>query len=791
MYGTSRYLAVFLIAAIIAAISVTYFLFLGRGNYGETITSPTTAPSIPSTGTSPQTLSPSPSTTAQTTEVATMSPPETSTVTTTETQTPSTTTTSLTTSPTTPTIVLKGRWVSIGPDGGDMHFVYVASDHTVFASHGFGGVWRSTDGGESWDLIVNEDFIDLNFMCMDEVDGVLYAGGNKGIWRSSDGGVTWERVVTGDPYIDADFKYEVVSVVGLSKDAIAFSVTIDKDAYREGFREPKEGFFLLEGGELKFFEIPVKPDPATTVHIAYDPDFGGMEVFFVSSTSSGLYAYWVKEGSWERILSKNTTKVYVDRERDVVYVGTIGDWYYIGRMEAGSWTWEHVTIPGTECAVAAVIIPDPYNPSRLWIGAVGGGRGTPYKLPPNLEGASFVGVGVWEEGSWAFLKLSKNWGTSIAVDKHREGEDPSQYVIETPFDPGARVAYVAQAGSGNIQKTEDGGVTWRRAYSGINADTINKITYIESGVLSGAVVITCVSGTQITLDLGESWVEGIDFTIGDIGYGMPGYQWGAASPPYKLEGRYDLLIATGYPPTTFTGNGVYAIDTGCLASEGKDCMKRLTDGPVYSIVVVGDIAYVGRMDSGVDVLDLRTYAVRPLEGIPSDEAGMTLLYYDGKLFVSTEKGGNRNTDSYFFSDRRSTGGLYVCTDTCRPIYRGPRVISFSLNGEELIALTIDGRILYFRNYLSGEYREVTLPPAAYSDMAVDWGKGVIYLSTFDPDTPGVLYASLNELCTGQGLHLTPITEGLLTNRVRDLELVNGVLFAGTEGHSAWRLDLNE
>ena len=54
-------------------------------------------------------------------------------------------------------VVVEGEWESIGPDGGDMHFVYVTKDQVLFASHGFGGVWRSTDLGETWELIYNPE----------------------------------------------------------------------------------------------------------------------------------------------------------------------------------------------------------------------------------------------------------------------------------------------------------------------------------------------------------------------------------------------------------------------------------------------------------------------------------------------------------------------------------------------------------------------------------------------------------------------------------------------------------
>ena len=697
------------------------------------------------------------------------------------------TTRSLTTATSRPKVV-SGRWVQIGPDGGDMHFVYVTRNHVLFASHGFGGVWRSVNGGESWDLVYNEEFINTNFMAMGEVDGVLYAGGNNGLWRSFDEGLTWEKVVTGNDDIDFNRKYEVTSVIPLSVNEVLFSVTINKGAYKSGFRVPRHGFFILRPSGLKFIEVPERASAGVVVMLGYDSNFSGREVVFVSSSDAGLYTYDMGSGRWFKILSRNTTRVSVDTARDVVYVGTIGDWYYMGYLRKGSWVWEHITVPGKKCAVASFITPDPYNPRKLWFGAVGGPRGTPYRLPPNTSGASFIGVGFWVRGRLVDIHLTGNWATMVAIDRHQEGEDEGYYTIDTPYGKAARIAYVPQAGRGNIRKTEDGGITWRRAYNGIYADTINSVSYISSGVRAGDLVVTCVSGIQISNDLGVSWEEGIDFTIGRVAGELPGYAWGAASPPAKLEGRYDLLIATGYPPTTLKGNGVYAVDTECIKSGGRGCVKRLTKNPSYSIVIVGNVAYIGRMDSGVDVLDLKTYEVRELGGIPPGEAGMNILYSNGYLFVSTERGGNRDSDNYFFTNPRGIGGIYVCgSDGCREIYHGRRVVSFSVRGRELVALTVDSRLLYFKDYEEGVYRVVRLPRAIYSDMVIDWRAGIIYLSTFNPGTYGVMYADLDNLREGLPLELKPLVNGLLTDMVRDLELANGVLIAGTEGYSAWRL----
>ena len=650
------------------------------------------------------------------------------------------------------------EWTCIGPDGGDMHFVYITEKHILFASHGFGGIWRSVDRGESWEYISNEEWIDTNFMAMDEINGSLIAGGNNGLWISNDDGKTWERIITGDDAIDLyPAKYEIVSIVALSKNHILFSARVNK-----GTDAPaKHGFFELKNDNLIFHELPERASKNAVIMLAYE------NILFVSSSEKGLYTYDFKE-KWNKILDKKTTRVFV--RNGTVYVGTIGDWYYIGKYDKG-WKWEHIIIPAKKCGVATFIIPDAYNEKWLWLGASREG----HIFSTEEEGTSFVACGYWD-GGWKEIYFKYNYSTMIAIDKHRENERMEDYVIDTPYGEKARYAYVSQGGAACIQKTEDGGKTWENAYNGIYADTINKISYLE-GIREGDIIVTCVSGNQITGDYGETWEEGIDFTLGDVGYGLPGYAWGAASPSIKFEGKYDLLIATGYPPENFVGNGVYAIDTEAL-KQGKDYAKRIFSYPSFEILIDGNDAFIGRMDSGVSKINLNNYKEEKLQGIPDDEAGLNLFYYGGKLYISTIKGGNKNNDNYFFTDKNAVGGLYVYDGKdCKQIYHGKRIVGFAVGKKGIYAITNDCRLLYFRN--NEKKWEVLLPSATYSDIAIDWNKKLIFLSTFDK---GLFYTNFYLARFGKLQAL----EGLPTKRIRCLLLSNGFLFAGTQGHSVWR-----
>lgn len=130
----NKYLLMLSIALVIILIIIA-ISFLPREQYGESIGTSTT-PYYTSPVTEHATIPTFTSTTP--TYTTTSQPAFTTTVETTTTETPQ--------YPWSP-ITVSGELRPIGPDGGDMHFVYVTRNHILFASHGFGGVLMVGNGG--------------------------------------------------------------------------------------------------------------------------------------------------------------------------------------------------------------------------------------------------------------------------------------------------------------------------------------------------------------------------------------------------------------------------------------------------------------------------------------------------------------------------------------------------------------------------------------------------------------------------------------------------------------------
>jgi len=97
-------------------------------------------------------------------------------------------------------------------DPGDPLTVWVGSgENNSQRSVGYGdGVYKSTDGGRSWSNVGLKDSEHIGRIAIDPRDGnVVYvaaqgplwrAGGDRGLYRTNDGGKSWERILNVDEY---------------------------------------------------------------------------------------------------------------------------------------------------------------------------------------------------------------------------------------------------------------------------------------------------------------------------------------------------------------------------------------------------------------------------------------------------------------------------------------------------------------------------------------------------------------------------------------------------------------
>lgn len=241
---------------------------------------------------------------------------------------------------------------------------------TFYASALGGGIFKSTDGGNSWTPI-NVGVDDLEITALAVAPGVpatLYAGSMSGaLYKSVDGGATWNRLVycgTGD----------CVGVLSLVVDGTGTHLYVGT---------PAAGAFISSDGGVSFSEPEFPPSPS-------NPTGGLSSVLFAGDSSSTVYA--------------------ADPGSSILYESSDG----------GS-TWSGVSVPAIACISALVA-----DESRLFLGSnCSGDSGNATVFRTEDDGATwaspFYVVGATESDPGGVFYFRKHVA-SLAIDPEATGD---------------------------------------------------------------------------------------------------------------------------------------------------------------------------------------------------------------------------------------------------------------------------------------------------------------------------------------------------------------------------------
>ena len=173
-------------------------------------------------------------------------------------------------------------------DPRDSNVVYVAAEGPLWSTGGERGLFKSTDGGASWNLVLeideNTGVTDIEFNPVNpdviyaaayerrrHIWGMMAGGPNSGIYKSVDGGVTWNKKKTGLPEGD-------VGKIGLAVTAAdpgLVYATIEADDENKGFYRSadqgeswsKRNSYVSGGtGPHYYMELEVSPQTAGLVY---------------------------------------------------------------------------------------------------------------------------------------------------------------------------------------------------------------------------------------------------------------------------------------------------------------------------------------------------------------------------------------------------------------------------------------------------------------------------------------------------------------------------------------------
>ena len=407
----------------------------------------------------------------------------------------------------------------------DPQKVYVAAMGNLYGKTPNRGVYRTTDGGSTWqkvlfvsdstgaiDIVINPNNPDTLYAAVWErirtLNRETYGGASCNIYRSFDGGTTWNILSNGLPAATTN-SGRIGLAISESSPNIVYAIYADKPGYFKGiYKTTNNGnsWTRVNDGSLSnmfasygwwFGRVHVDPtNPDVVYAIGFD---------LYKSTNGG--SSWTNIGSSVHV---DHHAVYVHPQNpNFVVLGNDGG-VYISKNAAGSW--KHVpNLPITQFYTCEM---DAKNPQRLYGGAQDNGvnRTTTGNLndwSTIVGGDGFVALVdptnntyVYGESQYGALQRSTNGGTSFSSATTGIGSsDRKNWNTPVIFEPGnPQILYY---GSNKVYKSTNRAASW----TAISAD----LTKGNAG--NGLGTITCIavapSNTNVIYagtDDGNAWI---------------------------------------------------------------------------------------------------------------------------------------------------------------------------------------------------------------------------------------------------------------------------------------------
>ncbi len=410
-----------------------------------------------------------------------------------------------------------------------VYLVYGGVGAGGYPDGGSGIVYKSTNGGESWQLADNLGLPISNLIRDPSSANVLYASHFNGPSRSADGGMSWERINSSlSPLVDA------IGLNFLSPGVLYLGTSSQFDT-NGGFHQG--GFFRSQdsgttwnaaGTGLPSFD----PGPGFTA-LAVDPVspgtlYAGLWSFLSSGT--GLYKTTDGGSSWQDLQFENgpsgfnyIRSIEIDRRTpDTLYVGTAR--HGLHKSTDGGLTWSSKN-RGIANSVVTSVAVDPLRPGTVYAGIR-------------------FGISKTENGglTWNALEL----GVEEAIE-----------IVDVLVDPGSPNTVYAASNDGHVGRSTDAGATWSFVSAGLEirrmiADPFNPETLYAAGGYYG-------DGVRKSTDGGQTWTSA---GMSDI--------------------RVEALVADPLVPQT-----LYAGAAGGAAN-GRGVFKSTDGGASWTLVGLGD-----------------------------------------------------------------------------------------------------------------------------------------------------------------------------------------------------------
>lgn len=384
--------------------------------------------------------------------------------------------------------------IVIHPDNPDI--VYAAAQGHLWNPNDERGVFRSKDGGKSWEKVL---YIDENTGCSDitinpDNPDILFAGmwehrrspyffnsggPGSGLYMSKDGGDNWEKMEKGLP--ESEMGRIAVAVSPVNTDMIYAVIEADND---EGglFRSDDNGSNWERVNktqavtERPFYFHQIYPDPVDTMRV-YKPGFnlnvsdnGGknMRIAYVGGGNVHVdhHALWISE-----------------KDNNLLYLGTDGGVYK--SIDKGKTWLMFRNLPVSQFYRVSVDMEKPYN---VYGGLQDNGSWSgPSKSPGGIENSDWNNIGFgdgfyvfadlkdpnilyWQWQGGNFVRYYKNTGEVKEIRPYADEETGDlrwNWNSSIHMSPTTDAMYV---GAQYLFKSTDRGDNWKRISPDLTTD---------------------------------------------------------------------------------------------------------------------------------------------------------------------------------------------------------------------------------------------------------------------------------------------------------------------------------
>lgn len=473
--------------------------------------------------------------------------------------------------------------ILIHPENTDL--IYVAVPGALWSDSKHRGVYRSTNGGESWEklfyinektgcaeLVMDPSNPNILFASMWEFRRQPYSfnsGGNgSGLYKSTDAGKTWREIKTGLPekpfgrialaLAPSDPK-QMVAIVESKKTGLYIS--------NDGGESWKNQSATMNTCARPFYFSTIAIDPKDPKRVyrpafqfAYSSD-GGYSFTEASSDGgwvhSDMHAFWINPA-----------------HTNIMYVGTDGG-VYMSVDRGVTWQFNH-GLPVGQFYHATFDMKEPYNvygglqDNGSWMapsatpGGIGNGNwdringGDGFWTVPDIDGKTVYSE--YQGGNMFRTDLTTLKSELIQPQKTSK-EEKLRWNWNTPIVTGAKNPKNLYVGAQYLYKSTDQGRNWKRISEDLTTNDKNKQKQEESGGLSEDNTsaenhCTIFTIAESPLDENLIWVGTDDGNLQVSSDG--GTTWANVSANVAKCGIARQAWVSSIEPSHFDKNTVYA-----------------------------------------------------------------------------------------------------------------------------------------------------------------------------------------------------------------------------------------